>query len=295
MAAFWPRPFAAPQCSACTRRISALGLEAWHTSRQQIRGKKRLANGASVMTVRLMRDKKGFGRKGSIVPISGGRMRNDWFPRGIAEYLTQVEIKDLRLKSVPIERDYAFISTKHSEQQREERLQQEDEERRKTEEKALEDRMEAIAKGQHVDVERLTPKRATELISILVPNRLDFYRTKIEQDSQTSNKEAPAEGGSGLAEAFLAAKQQLQSTHPDTIYGSVSLGDVLSSIRAVLSNNDEASRVTLSEEDLSFVGEVGDGSRQVIKRLGEFTVSIRTKGASEPIFRTIRVVEQKQQ
>ncbi|KAL9096705.1 MAG: hypothetical protein Q9165_001193 [Trypethelium subeluteriae] len=266
------------------------------------------------MTVRLMRDKKGFGRKGdfhrayiemwkvaidnftgSIVPISTGRMRNDWFPRGIAEYLTQVEIKDLRLKSVPIERDYTFISTKHSEQQRDERLKQEEEERRKAEEKALEDRMEAIAKGQHVDLERLTPQRATELISILVPNRLDFYRTKIEQDTQSANKEAPGEGGSSLAEAFLAAKQQLQSTHPDTIYGSVSLGDVLSSIRAVLSNNDEASRVTLNEEDLNFSGEVGDGSRQVIKRLGEFTVSIRPKGASETIFRNIRVVEQKQQ
>ena len=83
-------------------------------------------------------------------------MRNDWFPRGIAEYLTQAETKDLQLKKVPTERDYAFISSKHSEQQREERLKREEEERRIAEEKALEDRMEAITRGQHVDVERLT-------------------------------------------------------------------------------------------------------------------------------------------
>ena len=64
MASLLFRSFAAPQCPACTRRISALGLGEWHISRQQVRGKKRLANGASVMTVRLTRDKKGFGRKG---------------------------------------------------------------------------------------------------------------------------------------------------------------------------------------------------------------------------------------
>ena len=65
-------------------------------------------------------------------------------------------MKDLRLKNVPIERDYAFISSVHSEQLRQERLIREEEERKKAEEKALHDRMEAITQGQHVNVERLT-------------------------------------------------------------------------------------------------------------------------------------------
>ena len=93
----------------------------------------------------------------------------------------------------------------------------------------------------------------------------------------------------------MAAKGQPQSPHPDTIYGSVSLGDVLNSIRAVLSNNDEASRVVLSEEDLHFEGTAVEGVRSVLKRLGEFTVSIKTKGATQPVIRTVRVLEQKQQ
>ena len=93
----------------------------------------------------------------------------------------------------------------------------------------------------------------------------------------------------------MAAKGQTQSTHPDAIYGSVSVNDVLNSIRAILSNNDEASRVVLSEEDFAFEGGVAEGARNVVKRLGEFTVSIQVKGASQPVTRNVRILEQKQQ
>ena len=92
----------------------------------------------------------------------------------------------------------------------------------------------------------------------------------------------------------MAAKGHTQSTSADAIYGSVSLDDVLNSIRASLSNNDEASRVVLSEEDLVFQGGVAEGARSVVKRLGEFTVAIRAKGAEESVTRTVRVLEQKQ-
>ena len=83
-------------------------------------------------------------------------MRNDWFPRGIANYLSQAEIKDFRLKNIPIERDYAFISSKHAEQKKLERLEREEEEREKAEEKALEDRMDAITRGQSAEAGRVT-------------------------------------------------------------------------------------------------------------------------------------------
>lgn len=129
----------------------------------------------------------------------------------------------------------------------------------------------------------------------MVPNRLDFYRTKIEQEPQSSSEDAPSNRAGGLAEAFMAAKGQSQLTHPNAIYGSVSLSDVLNSIRATLSNNDEASRVVLSEEDLSFEGGVAEGARNVVKRLGEFTVSIQVKGATQPVIRNVRILEQKQQ
>ncbi|KAK5240257.1 hypothetical protein LTR16_010899, partial [Cryomyces antarcticus] len=33
-------------------------------------------------------------------------MRNDWFPRRIAEYVTSAALKDLHARNVPIERDF---------------------------------------------------------------------------------------------------------------------------------------------------------------------------------------------
>ncbi|KAI9698618.1 MAG: hypothetical protein M1820_007417 [Bogoriella megaspora] len=288
------RPTAVPQCLACTKRITALGFKEWQPFRQQFRGKARAANGASVTTVRLTRDLKGYGRAGSIVPISSGRMRNDWYPRGVADYLTQTETKDLKLKNVPIERDYAFISSKHSEQQRIQREKEEAEALEKAEEKALQERMETIAKGQYVGG-GMTPKRATELISILVPNRLDFYRQRIENEADPQARQETVSSTGSIAEAFMAAKQVSQQlASPDAIYGSVTKGDILSSIRAVLANNEEASRVVLSEDDLNFSGGVAEGGRQIIKKLGEFKVSIQVKGAPDPVMRTVRVLEQRE-
>lgn len=45
---------------------------------------------------------------GSIVPVAPGKMRNIWYPRRYAQYIPQAEIKQLRLKNTPIERDYEY-------------------------------------------------------------------------------------------------------------------------------------------------------------------------------------------
>ena len=37
-----------------------------------------------------------------------GRMRNEWFPRGVAEYVTQPEIRTLKLSNTTIERDVEY-------------------------------------------------------------------------------------------------------------------------------------------------------------------------------------------
>lgn len=49
------------------------------------------------------------GRKtGSYVPISIGQMRNSWFPRRTAEYVTDSQLKELKAKNISAERDFQF-------------------------------------------------------------------------------------------------------------------------------------------------------------------------------------------
>jgi ribosomal protein L9 len=49
---------------------------------------------------------------GAIVPLPRGLMRNYWYPRGKAEYVTRSQLKELGLKDSTIERDVMFMATK---------------------------------------------------------------------------------------------------------------------------------------------------------------------------------------
>jgi hypothetical protein len=101
------RPTTLPQCTSCLRRISNLGLQEWRSG-QQVRGKKKMARAPTTVTVRLTKDVPTFGRKGSYIPISIGRMRNEFFPTRAAEYVTSVQLKDMKAKNITAERDFQF-------------------------------------------------------------------------------------------------------------------------------------------------------------------------------------------
>ncbi|KAK5149321.1 hypothetical protein LTR04_007202 [Oleoguttula sp. CCFEE 6159] len=102
------RPSLLPQCSACTQRLTNAGLDGYSNRffQQQVRGKKKASNIPSTLTVRLLKPVETFGKAGAYVPIAVGKMRNDWFPRRIAEYVTSAALKDLHARNVPIERDF---------------------------------------------------------------------------------------------------------------------------------------------------------------------------------------------
>lgn len=59
------RPRIVPQCPACIRSY-AFGLANAQRSglQQQIRGKKKMPNNSGIITVRLLKDVKAYGRKG---------------------------------------------------------------------------------------------------------------------------------------------------------------------------------------------------------------------------------------
>lgn len=101
------RPTLLPQCTSCLRRISSLGLQEWRNG-QQVRGKKKMAHAPTTVTVRLTKDVPTFGRKGTYVPISIGRMRNEFFPTRTAEYVTPAQLKEMKAKNITAERDFQF-------------------------------------------------------------------------------------------------------------------------------------------------------------------------------------------
>ena len=43
-----------------------------------------------------------------MVQVAAGRMRNDWYPRRVADYMTQAQLRTLDLKDATFERDFTF-------------------------------------------------------------------------------------------------------------------------------------------------------------------------------------------
>ena len=106
------RPSTLQHCTSCFRRLRAnLSDHAMNPQSQfQIRGKKKMVRGPDVSTVRLLQDVPTFGRKGSVVPVSVGLMRNDWYPRRVAEYVPYMQKKELKTNNVALERDFEFLA-----------------------------------------------------------------------------------------------------------------------------------------------------------------------------------------
>jgi hypothetical protein len=81
--------------------------------------------------------------------------------------------------------------------------------------------------------------------------------------------------------------QQVPAETKKAIYGSVSTADIASTIRAVLAEDAEGSRIVLGPEDITFAMETEEKDR--VKHLGTFEVDIRVKGAPEAVRRKITV------
>ena len=45
---------------------------------------------------------------GSITPVEPGRMRNYWFPKQKAEYVTAASLQGIKVQSLVAERDFTF-------------------------------------------------------------------------------------------------------------------------------------------------------------------------------------------
>ena len=246
---------------------------------------------------------------GAIVPIPRGQMRNEWFPQHIAEYVTLPELKTLRLKNVAMERDFEFGLTnlvKEASTTTDAMAPWQKDIPGDIKRLNPEELRNASAFQKRAEVEKLTPERSTELLEIFVGPRLEFYRQPIveekEKEPEVPSREPKrsARFGSGAAADLLAARmpepEKLKETkdRSQAIYGSVSTQDVLMALRAAMADNDEAARVVLHEQDISFADlpEAEDGEAGKLKHTGDFSVDIKVKGSDISIRRVVRVIPQ---
>lgn len=252
----------------------------------QTRGKKKLRQ-PHVVKVRLLEDIRGYGRKGSIIPIAPGRMRNIYYPQRKAEYVTAAQLRTINQKDILTERDFNFGNN----------------------ESANRDNIKpekAYQTAVDVRMKLLNVKRAADLLERLVPKELVFYRVPIgnpkleaEQPREPVGSSINAIGGGG--EQIPQEQDAPATTTPEAtrIFGSVSVADMVDSIKAVLAEDEEGARVVLGPEDISIMEEEEfdgdlDGDEYRIKALGEYKIEIRLKGV-EPVRRVVSIRAQEEE
>ncbi|KAL6718962.1 Fructose-bisphosphate aldolase 1 [Lecanora helva] len=271
-------------CFSCWRRAIGDDIpQSQFPFQRQLRGKKKSAKRPTTIKVRLLQDITGYGRKGSITPVEPGRMRNTWYPRQKAEYVTAASLEGVKPQDLVAERDFTFG------------VKKKDVEAPKIVEKE---------KPVEVQTKLLSPQRAFEILEASLPNHLIFYRTPI-PEQETPRPEPPSRPrrATSAAAADLDAASDPLPKPPKpqlaTIFGSVSTADIAEAIKAVLAGTKEGKRIVVGAEDVMILQQVDDegevqergveGDR--LKALGDFKVEIRVKGA-EAVMRTVHVQAQ---
>ncbi|KAF2006997.1 hypothetical protein P154DRAFT_517440 [Amniculicola lignicola CBS 123094] len=128
-----------------------------------------------------------------------------------------------------------------------------------------------------------------ELLDTFIPSTIDFARQPIEHEHGDAKRRY---GSSESADMLSAAALARTPKDANGIYGSVSAGDIVATVKRALAHNDEAARVLLTESNIRFVdghGHAEGDSSRVLKQLGSFAVEIQVPGAETAITRTIRI------
>ncbi|KAH9886854.1 hypothetical protein F4778DRAFT_757927 [Xylariomycetidae sp. FL2044] len=296
-------PRSSSTCLSCLRRIvrpaTGAALPAVSLPITQARGKMTKAELEDLqgIPVRLLQDIVGFGRKHAIIRVKPGRMRNYWFPRAQAEYMTRQRFQELGLTQAAIGvRDRAFgIKLLLDETQ--------DGRTAFVEEVPTKD-----PKVKRKEALTLPAEETHALLSTLLPPTLTVVRKPIATPTPTPAAPPPppepayprspslaldaaTSTGAPAPDEPAAAEEVAAPVVP--IFGSVSTGDILAVIKNKLLAVDanQGSRVSLEAEGISILGL--DEGEDRIKRLGSFEVLILPGKDLEPIKRTVKVVAEK--
>ncbi|KAI0841151.1 hypothetical protein F5Y06DRAFT_260807 [Hypoxylon sp. FL0890] len=283
-----------PTCLSCLRRLaqptpsSFLALPLAQQQTRGVRTTKAEEEDLQGIPVRLLRDIRGFGRKDAIIRVKPGRMRNYWFPKALAEYMTRQRFKELGLTEAAIGvRDRNFGT----------KLVLEDDDDKKL---LAEEGPPGTTKSKK-DTLTLPAEETISLLQTVLPSTLTFMRKPIPAAPAPAPAPAPAAPRSPSLAANAAISTATPS--PDTaaaasssteaasvaIFGSVSTNDILAVIREKLLEADPSrgGRIALEAEGIEIQGLEGEDR---IKHLGTFEVLISASKDLEPVRREVKVV-----
>ncbi|KAI0152081.1 hypothetical protein F4776DRAFT_600071 [Hypoxylon sp. NC0597] len=278
-----------PTCLSCLRRLaqpapsSFLSLSLVQQQSRGVRTTKAEEEDLQGIPVRLLQDIQGFGRKHAIIRVKPGRMRNYWFPKAQAEYMTRQRFKELGLTEAAIGvRDRTF-GTKLV-------IEEADDGKKLL----VEDGPPGTMKSKK-DTLTLPPEETLSLLQTILPSTLTFVRKPIPAVAAPASPRSPSLAANAAAstESSSSATAPADSTSagpaPVAIFGSVSTNDILGVIREKLLEADPSrgGRIALEAEGIEIQGLEGEDR---IKHLGTFEVLISASKDLEPVRREIKVV-----
>ncbi|KAI8962227.1 hypothetical protein F5Y11DRAFT_323285 [Daldinia sp. FL1419] len=234
--------------------------------------------------VRLLQDIQGFGRKHAIIRVKPGRMRNYWFPKAQAEYMTRQRFQELGLTEAAIGvRDRSFGTKLLIEP-----------------ESVLDKEGPQEPRRSKKDTLTLPPEETLTLLETILPPTLTFARKPIPTAAPASGDYTPAPIAprspslARNAAASTGAAPETPAPAPaeaaaTAIFGSVSVNDILGVIREKLLEADptRGARIALEAEGVQIQGLEAEDR---IKHLGTFEVLIYPGKDLEPVMRKIEVV-----
>ncbi|APA14596.1 hypothetical protein sscle_13g093660 [Sclerotinia sclerotiorum 1980 UF-70] len=268
----------APSCLACLRRTTnSFGDGLLFSSSQQVRGKKKLAKEKDHnVTVQLLKPVVGIGRKGRIVQVPPGLMRNKLYGKGFAVYVTPGESGERGLRKLVSPPDSTFGKRKI-------RIEQVQNQEKPDKFPSGERRLNL---KKVVELELLSPQRSTAILSDLMPPYIEFFETAITIAPPPVKKVSPSLASSS---SVSAAAVQNSAGKPEKvpIYGSVSTTDIATKMKTILVQDSEGKRVVFGPEDIKFVQETEEKDR--VKHLGIYEVDIQLKGATDIVRRSIKI------
>ncbi|KAM7197662.1 hypothetical protein V8F20_006552 [Naviculisporaceae sp. PSN 640] len=268
MAGMTPLGNRLPTCLTCLRRLAQpTSLSPASGILVQARAKSNYTRPYDRgVVVRLLEDVPTFGRKHAVFRTERGRMRNQWYPAGKAEYMTRQRFQELGLAEDDVgERDRTFGVVNE--------VEEEDE---------IFDFSQPQAPAPTPTGQ--SPETAHSLLSMLLPETLTFYRNRITKKTTPKSSEQISQD---LPVAQAAEEDDASGLD---LYGSVSTTDIVHRIREFLVTDAEGSQITLAPENITITGTEDNK----VKALGRWEVDIHIANAPSlpPVRKIIEVLPQ---
>ncbi|CAK7210521.1 hypothetical protein SCUCBS95973_000811 [Sporothrix curviconia] len=235
------------------------------TTTQQTRGKKTNRRREQGVVVRLLEDVTQYGRRETILRVERGRMRNFWYPNGMAEYMTSARLAALGVPVADViaRPDPWFVAAQDG----------------------VPAEAEVDVGRQTMALRSISAPRAATLLETLLPSTLIFYRKPISADN------AAIFGSVSADDVAATLREVLQASgEEDALLVRVEPRDVRFVVAEAAPKEQQASGV--EDEQASTVDRIkalGRWEVDIVVRGSHGTTSAETRNV-EPVRKTVEVV-----